>query len=470
MSLGLFGLIISLFALMYFAYRGVNVLIMAPLCALLGVLFQVDFWTDPSQGVLLAQYTQVFMGALSKYLMHYFPLFLTGAIFGKLMSDTGAAHAIGEKISKYLGPKHAVLASVLACAVLTYGGVSLFVVAFCVYPIALSLFDQAGLNRRFIPAVIALGSFTFTMTALPGTPSVQNAIPMPFFGTTSFAAPGLGTIAGVIMLVLGVLWLKRRTQLALPTQAGELADPAVNAVGARTHSSPSFMMAMIPLFIVVFGNLILSEWVIPHWNTGYLSQAKFGPTDLNAVKGIWSIVFSVGVAIAFILIFFRKYHAHMTDSMNKGTMGSLLPVFNTASEVGYGSVIAGLAAFEVFKQGVLHISPGNPLISESIAINLLSGITGSASGGLSIGLEILGAKYLELGHQMGISPELLHRVASLSCGSFDVRPHNGAVISVLAICGMTHRRSYFDIFMVACIGPAFAIVTVIALGSIFGSF
>ncbi len=475
MVIGIIGLIISLTALMFFAYRGINVLILAPLCALLALLFQNEFWLDSSNGILLAQYTQVFMGALTKYLLHYFPLFLTGAIFGKLMSDTGAALAIGEKISDTLGPKHAVLASVMACGILTYGGVSLFVVAFSVYPIALALFDRAKLNRRFIPATIALGSFTFTMTALPGTPSVQNAIPMPFFGTTLFAAPGLGLIAGAIMLVLGVMWLNHRTaQTALPSLEGELQDqnslPLKLAESDGETSGPSFLISMIPLLIVVVGNLILSQLIIPHWNVAYLALPKYGSSDLKSVQGLWSIIGSVSLAIAFILLFFRGYQKDMVGSLNKGTMGALLPVFNTASEVGYGSVIAGLAAFDVVKNSVLNIAPSNPLISESIAINVLSGITGSASGGLSIGLEILGAKYLELGRQLGISPELLHRVATLSCGSFDVLPHNGAVISLLTICAMTHKRSYFDIFVVACLIPAVSIIVVLILGSSFGSF
>ena len=166
--IGLFGLVLSLVALMYFAYRGVNVLVLAPICAIFALLFQPELFSG--DGLPLAYYTQTFMTALGKYLMKYFPIFLLGAIFGKLMSDSQAARVIGETISAKLGSKHAILASVLAASILTYGGVSLFVVAFCVYPISLSLFARAGIEKRFIPACIALGSFTFTMSTLPGTP------------------------------------------------------------------------------------------------------------------------------------------------------------------------------------------------------------------------------------------------------------------------------------------------------------
>ena len=460
--LGLLGLVVSLVALMYFAYRGVNVLVLAPICAIAAVLFQPEIWDGASQGMALGFYTQVFMAALGKYVIQYFPVFLLGAIFGKLMNDSRAAEVIGETISKKLGSKHAILATVLACAILTYGGVSLFVVAFCVYPISLSLFAQAGIPRRFIPGAIALGSFTFTMTALPGTPAIQNAIPMPYFGTDTFAAPGLGIIAGLLMFGLGMVWMNYHSgkeRVAVTTTEVKIAE------GPR----PSFILALLPLIIVIVMNFAFSKF-IPSWNADFLKDTKFGGIELKAVKGLWAIIIALTMAIGFILIFFRKYNKRSVDSINEGTMGSLLPIFNTSSEVGYGAVIASLASFTLLKEAVMNISPGNPLISEAVAINALAGITGSASGGMSIGLEVLGAKYLEMAQQMNISPELLHRVASLSSGGFDTLPHNGAVISLLTICGLTHKDSYVDIFMTAVAIPVVSTITVITLGTIFGSF
>lgn len=458
--LGLFGLVLSLLALMYLAYKGVNVLVLAPLCALFAILFQPEF--AGGYGIGLAYYTQIFMGAVGKYIIQYFPIFLLGAIFGKLMNDTFAAKVIGEKISSALGSKHAILATVLACAILTYGGVSLFVVAFCVYPISVSLFAQAGIEKKFIPGAIALGSFTFTMTALPGTPAIQNAIPMPYFGTTTFAAPGLGTIAAVIMLGVGMLWMNYHSRNS--------KIPVVENSQIETTIGPSFILALSPLLIVIVGNFLFSEYLIPNWQTSFLSEAKFGGIQLKVVKGLWAIILALSLAILFILAFMKRYNSKMIESVNSGTMGSLLPIFNTASEVGYGAVIASLASFAILKEGVLGIFPNHPLVSEAVAINALAGITGSASGGLSIGLEVLGARYLEMAHAMNISPELLHRVASLSSGGFDTLPHNGAVISLLTICGLTHKQSYFDIFMVAVAIPVLATTVVVILGSTFGSF
>ncbi len=459
--IGLFGLVVSLCALMYFAYKGINVLILAPVCALIAVLFQPELMSHTSQGIFLTQYSQVFMGALAKYVFQYFPVFLLGAVFGKLMNDSRAAEVIGMEISKKLGSHHAILATVVACGLLTYGGVSLFVVAFCVLPISETLFAEAGIHRKYIPGAIALGSFTFTMTALPGTPSIQNAIPMPFFGTTSFAAPILGVIAGAIMFGLGMVWMKYNSK---KTPIDQRQMGIKNSEGAK----PSFLLALSPLLIVILGNFLFSEILIPKWDTSFLIQ-NFQVSPAS-VKGLWAIIISLSVAIIFVLIFFRKYSQGFVKSINEGTMGSLLPIFNTASEVGYGAVIAGLASFVVLRDLIVNISPNNPLISEAVAVNMLAGITGSASGGMSIALQVLGSKYLEMANQLNISPELLHRVATLSSGGFDTLPHNGAVISLLAICGLTHKDSYKDIFMVAVAIPVVATVVVIILGSLFGSF
>ena len=386
------------------------------------------------------------------------------------MDDSGSARAISQFIVARLGEQRAILAIVLSCAILTYGGVSLFVVAFAVYPIAAALFRASGTPKRFIPAAIALGSFTFTMTALPGTPAIQNSIPMPFFGTTPFAAPVLGTIGGLIMLAGGMGWLNRRAKRAINT--GEGYGDHLDGIKEKEidQTTLSFFLAIIPIVLVIAGNLIFSKFLIPSWNADYLREAKYGGIELKAVNGIWSIICSLVIANLFLIVVHWNRWRDIKESVNRGTMDSLLPIFNTASEVGYGKVIASLAAFAIVKNFVVNISPGNPLISEAVSVTTLAGITGSASGGLSIALETLGETYLKMAVDIGISPELLHRVASMAAGAFDTLPHNGAVITLLAITKLTHRKSYLDIFMVAVVVPAIATITVIVLGSLFGSY
>lgn len=461
--MGTLGILLSLALLMFLAYRGYNVLILAPLMALLAVLFAGD------AALMLPTYTQVFMKSLGGYLIQFFPLFLLGAIFGKLMDDSGSARAIAQGIVTRLGRERAILAIVLACGLLTYGGVSLFVVAFAVYPIGTALFREAGIPKRLLPGAIALGAFTFTMTALPGTPAIQNAIPSPFFGTDAFAAPILGLIGGLIMLGLGSWWLaaQARTLMAAGEGYGSHKDDPTEQGGLPVTG---FWLALLPILLVIALNFLMAKQVLPNLDTSYLAKPEFGGLqDAKSVIGIWSIIVALGAAVLLLIGLHWRRWVDLKQSLNDGTFGSMLPILNTASEVGYGTVIASLAGFVVIRDLVLSV-PGNPLVSEAVAVNILAGITGSASGGMSIALKTLGAQYLEMANAAGISPELLHRVAAMASGCMDTLPHNGAVISLLAICKLTHRDSYKFIFMNTVIFPLTALVVVITLGSLFGSF
>ncbi|VXD03112.1 Uncharacterized transporter YxjC [Pseudomonas sp. 9AZ] len=466
--MGTLGILISLALLMYLAYRGINVLILAPLLALLALLFAGDI------GLLLPTYTQVFMKAMGGYVIQFFPLFLLGALFGKLMDDSGSARAIAQGIVSKVGSERAILAIVLACGILTYGGVSLFVVAFAVYPIGAALFREAGIPKRLIPGAIALGSFTFTMTALPGTPAIQNAIPNPFFGTDAFAAPGLGVIAGLIMFGLGTWWLtaQSRKLMAAGEGYGEHRDEPVadKSVVEDQRTIPGFWLALLPIFVVIGLNFLMAKQILPSINTSYLAKPEFGGLqDAKSLIGIWSIIVALSAAILLLIAMHWQRWMDLKKSVNDGAFGSMLPILNTAAEVGYGTVIASLAGFVIIRDLVLGVSD-NPLISEAVAVNILAGITGSASGGMSIALKTLGEQYLTMANAAGISPELLHRVAAMASGCMDTLPHNGAVISLLAICKLTHRESYKFIFVNTVAFPMVALVVVITLGTLFGSF
>ncbi|MEI4471114.1 GntP family permease [Frigidibacter sp. MR17.24] len=469
----MFGIVLSLLLLMYLAYRGISVLILAPLLALLAAAL--------SGAPILGSYTQVFMEGLANYVRQFFPLFLLGAVFGKLMEVSGSARSLATGITARLGAQRSAMAVVLACGILTYGGVSLFVVAFAVYPIAAALFVAADHPKRLIPAALALGSFTFTMTAVPGTPAIQNAIPSPYFGTDGFAAPVLSLLAALIMFGGGILWLNRRIAAAHArgegygiedqySRAGPLATEG-HGDGRGAHDLPGFWIAIAPVVLVIAMNFAMSRWVLPALDTGYLADEAYGATTLGAVRGIWAIIVALFAAIVLLIALnWGRLRGDLKGSLTDGVAGSFLPIFNTASEVGYGSVIASLPAFAVIAGAVTGFWPSNPLVSEAVAVNALAGITGSASGGLSIALETLGARYAELAQAAGISPQLMHRVAALSSGGFDCLPHNGAVITLLAVTGLNHRQSYGDIFVVAVAVPVLALVTVIVLGSTVGTF
>jgi H+/gluconate symporter-like permease len=455
--LGIIGIIISLALLMYLAYKGISVLILAPVLAILAVLFQ------SGDSYVLANYTEVFMVNFAAYAKSYFPIFLLGAIFGKIMDDSGAAKAIAYAISSKLGKDKAILAVVLSCAILTYGGVSLFVVAFAVFPIAAALFREADIPKRFLPASIALGAFTFTMTALPGTPQIQNAIPMPFFGTNVYAAPIIGFVGAVIMFGGGMMWLERRTKKAMAAGEGYGSHPDEVINKVDKSKLPKFTLALIPIILVLVVNFLLGKYYFSTMDGAFL--ADFGGIKITAVRGTWSLICSLVIAIVASLIIFWKNFEGVMNTVNKGAIGSLLAIANTASEVGYGNVIKTLAGFAVLQAGILAI-PGSPLISLAASTSILAGITGSASGGMSIALGILGDTYMLKAQALGISPQVFHRIAAMACGGLDTLPHNGAVITLLGITGMTHKQSYIDIGMCTVVIPTIAVIVAIILATL----
>ena len=274
------------------------------------------------------------------------------------------------------------------------------------------------------------------------------------------------SFAALIMFFGGVYWLRFRIARSGARGEGYGTHPRVSADSdlAQDASLPSFAVAIAPTVLVIVLNAVLTYLIIPNLDTSYLAEARYGETDVTKVRGIWAIIVALVASILLLIVLNRSRLQHLKDSINTGTMGSLLPVFNTSSEVGYGAVIASLPAFAVVRDAVLNVS-SNPLISVAVATNVLAGITGSASGGMSIALQTLGEQFNQLAIENGISPGLMHRVTALSSGGFDALPHNGAVITLLAICGLTHRESYFDIFICAVLIPVFATICVIVLGS-----
>ncbi|GHU13011.1 citrate transporter [Alphaproteobacteria bacterium] len=455
------SIVFSMAVLVFLAYRGFSVLVLAPAAALIAVMIG-------GGESLLGYYTQIFMVKLGDFAVVYFPLFLLSAIFGKLMETSGSAKSIANYVSEKIGAEKAILAIVLSSSVLTYGGVSLFVVAFAVYPIAVELFRKSATPKRLIPGAIAIGSFTFTMVALPGTPAIQNAIPAQYFGTNTFAAPGLGVIASIMMLFLGMAWMNRQLKAAKSHGEG-YGSHEDKIMSVSDEHLPNFWEAVAPIIMVVLVNFVCVKFVFPNIDTSYLQQSKYGSIDIKSVASNWAIIVAVFFAVVFLMGYNYK-NINIIKCLNMGASDSLAPIFNTASVVGYGAVINCLPGFTMIKDGVIALSSGNPLIFGSIVTGILSAITGSASGGISISLQILGAKLLEMANQAHMNPEALHRIIALSCGSLHALPHNGAVITLFAICGLTHRDSYKDIFVVSLVVPLVTTVAIMLIHSIFGSF
>ena len=484
--MGLLGILLGLILLMGLAFRGWSVILLAPLAAAIAALAAGE--------PLLAHWTQTFMGSAARFIAQFFPLFLLGALFGKLMEDTGSVGTIASFMTSRLGVQRAILAVVLAGALVTYGGVSLFVAIFVLVPMAQALFRTAAIPRRLMPATVALGTSTFTMSAMPGTPAIQNAIPMPFFGTTPFAAPGLGLIASAIMLGFGLWWLGRAEARARKagegygvmldnapdlvvddervrehaTGAGEF-DPIEIKRGRQSEQGPPILLAVLPLFVVIVVNLVMVKLVLPQLDAGFLAEERWGATSLAAVGGVWAVAVALLAAIITLVLVGWRHLSGLRQTMDAGANASVLPIFSVASLVGFGAVVAAVPAFELVRTWVLSIE-GGPLVSLATATNVLAALTGSASGGLTIALDALGGTYMKIAAEAGISPDLLHRVAVIGAGTLDSLPHNGAIVTLLAVCGCTHKESYFDIVMVGIVSAIVALAAVIVLGTWFGSF
>ena len=454
--MSIFGLFLALFLLIYLVFKGHSIVIIAPIVALVAVVF-----SSGGDAHLMAEYTETYMAGFASYAKSYFPLFLFGAVFAKLMEAAGYVDAISHAIAKRLGKDKAILSVVLCCALLTYGGVSLFVVTFVVLPIAVSLFRQADIPKRLIPGAIALGAFTFTMTALPGSPQVQNTIPMTYFGTDAFAAPVLGIIASVLMFVSGMMWLSWRAKTA--RQKGEGYGEHEDDISiSKEKDLPGIIHPIIAFVLIVGVNLYFSKVYYPNSDSSYLADYN---TQLSAVSGNWSVLIALLVAILYLaIVSFPRLRSSLKGDLKQAAANSFMPLINSCAVVGFGSVIKGLAIFTVIQSFILSIS-ANPLASEILAVNLLCGMTASASGGLAATLEALAPTFIAAGAKIGIGPEVLHRIASISSGGLDSLPHNGATVTTLSLCKISHREGYLDMFICSVVIPIITAIIIALLAS-----
>jgi H+/gluconate symporter-like permease len=453
--------------LMFVAYRGYSVILFAPVAALGAVLL-----TDPS--LVAPMFTGLFMDKMVGFLKLYFPVFLLGAIFGKLIETSGFSKAIVAATIRLFGAGRAMLSIVAVCALLTYGGVSLFVVVFAVYPFAAELFRQSDIPKRLIPGTIALGAFTFTMDALPGTPQIQNIIPTAFFGTDSWAAPILGTIGGVFILVLGLSYLEWRRRVALAKGEGYgdpaalVNEPAPFAGGLLANP----FVAILPLVLVGVANKLFTVWIPRVYGGSHefvpAVMGKAAPVvqEVSRVAAIWAVEGALLVGIATVLVFaWKPVMASFAEGTRNAIGGALLASMNTASEYGFGAVIAALPGFLVVADALSAIP--HPLVNEAVTVTALAGITGSASGGMGIALAAMAETFIANANAAGIPMEVLHRVASMASGGMDTLPHNGAVITLLAVTGLTHRQAYKDVFAITVI-KTLAVFVVIGVFSVTG--
>lgn len=444
--ISLAGILLGLVILIYLAYKGHSIIWVAPVCAVVVAAFGCKN--------LLSSYLGDYMNGLAGFIISYFPMFFLGAVYGKIMDVTGAARSLANKLVKLIGSKFALLAVVLPCLLMTYGGISLFVVVFVVYPMGYAIYREADLPRTLLPGAIAYGAFGITMTAIPGAPQVQNLIPTTYYGTTAAAAPVMGLIAALLIGIPGYIYLDWKIRKARKEGRHFEEDPKYKAVEFDESKHPSWhwLSCLLPLILVV---VVLN--VLPP----ILKDA--GIIELSSNEAM-----IVALSAAIVLACLMNLHQikQVPAAINDGAGSSVPAIMNTACAVGFGTVVKSVSGFTLLKNAMLNM-PGSILFSEAVAVNVLAGATGSASGGLGIALDVLGAQYLEKAAAIGMSSEYLHRIASLASGGLDTLPHNGAVLTLLAVSNCSHKESYWDVCVTSCIIP---VVVSLGLGLVWGLF
>ncbi len=429
-NFGILGLIASLVLLTILVFRGMDLLIAAPICALLVALTNGLPIFQSADIEKAANFSDSYLNGFSGFLGVWYLVFLTGALYGKLMEYSGGASAIAYWIIHKIGIKRCVTAVVLATGILTYGGVSAFIAAFAVYPLAANLFQQANLPHRFIPAALALGSVTFTMTSA-GSMEIQNWLPAPYLGTTPYAAWEVSLVTALVMAVLGIVWLNKMIRSA--SANGEVFSLPEGSILASLDEASDDNKPLSPA--IAFASL-LAVFV-----TAFMYHEEYKNNALVIALLAGCLVLAVG--------YWSQVKTHLKAVAGEGALGALIAGANTSAVVGFGTVVKATPAFAIAVDVVTGI-PGSPLVSAAIAVTLIAAITGSASGGQSIALPILGPIYLDA----GANPEHLHRTISLSSGVLDSMPHNGYVVTLVrAICGESHNTAYLALAKMTMVVP-----------------
>ncbi|RRD94689.1 GntP family permease [Clostridiales bacterium COT073_COT-073] len=438
--LGIIGLIIGIVLLIVLAYRGVHMLVTGLLAGLVVILTNgVNIWDTLVTGADGSSFSKNMTGFIGAY----FIMFMLGAILGEFMSKSNYAKTIAVKLVDIFGVKNSVLVVLLATILVAYGGVSVFVIVFAIYPIGLYVFKQANISKNLMPATILLGAGTFVMTCLPGSPALTNVVPTSYLGTTTWAAPILGTILGIFMFILGYAYLlweaKRLREAGIGFEAGP--NDVVEEITAESKKDlPNFFLAIVPVILIFVVQLIGTK---------------------NGLNANYAVCLGMLTATLFIVFTAWNRIEKKLESVNKGTTGSIGALMNTASIVGFGGVVKAVPAFSAFTNFALAL-PFAPIISATTATAIIAAITTSSSGGLTMFLNMMAEGYLA----KGVDPEILHRLCAVAAGTFDSLPHAGPNVTILMVMGLTYKKAYKYMFVITCIIPTLATILGIILASL----
>lgn len=421
--LGIIGLLASIIFLIVFAYKGMNALPLALISTLIVIV---------TNGMSVWDSLTIYMGGYAGFLQSYFLIFVAAGLYAKLMDITGSAIAIGYKFIDWFGTKMAIPVVIIITCVLSYGGVNAFVIIFAMAPIVYTLFKSADYARRLIPGVIGVGACTLTMTSLPGTPTIQNIIPTEYLGTTMTAAPVLSIIASALLLVLGTVYMQYKGKKC--KLAGEhFSFPAgtdQSMYNLERENLPKAWAAFLPMIVIIVMIIGLQNII----------------TNSSALT-VLSMVIASGILVA--LNFKKVIEAGTFKVLNEGLGSAITAIASPCAIVGFGTLVKATPAFEHIVNAVLNMQL-NPYFTAIFGTAIISGITGSASGGLTLTLQALSETLLSA----GVNPDILHRLMSLASGSLDSLPHSSALFLMMSYNGLTHKEAYGSVFVTTVLIPA----------------
>lgn len=426
-TLSLFGVLLALIILIVFSYKGMSILITAPIATILVLAF--------SGMNIITGMSAVYAVSLGEFVISNYLILVSASIFGSILGECGAAQDIAYTLTSKLdlmkkGNKKFIALMLLMAvfALLVYGGVSGFVIVFTMVPLCKRIFKQYDIPWHLYMAIHSAGGNLFAATMLPGSPAVQNLIPVEMLGTDPMAAPIMGTIVALFAIICSVIYI--RWQLMRADSRGEgfmatgsginetILEEDATVDGERKNGS--FFKALVPIVFVL------------------VTMNVFGVDPAAALLG--------GTLVA--LLLYIKSLKDVYKSLGNGAMDGAKTLIIVAAVVGFGGVVAATPGYELITNGLSSI-PGSPLIQLVIAINVVAGITGSASAGESIALETFGKDFLA----MGYPPEVIHRISAIACQGLDSLPHGSSIINQLQVARLTHKQGYGHVFFLACVVP-----------------
>ncbi|WP_448213809.1 GntP family permease [Colwellia sp. MEBiC06753] len=447
------GIVLAVALFIFFAMRGVSIFLACLICTMLVVVTN-GLAIDKS---IFEYFAFGPLGAFS-FAGKFFVLFLMGAMFGRVTGDSGAASSIAMALVNKLGEKRVLWITVLASTIFTYGGVVVFVVIFAMYPLGIKMLQQSNIPKRLFVAAIGLGGATYTLSALPGTPSIQNVISSVSLKTDLFAAGGYGIFGSLLMFGLGMMYLEYERKKAALNNEGFVPSERDLAVLASDNEQelPHWGKAIIPILIVIGTIIVPRLFTVLGFDVADNAIISFAMSQ----PILWpSLALLIGIIATIIL--FPCMRKDTLVKIGRGADDAIMPLMATAVVIGFGAVVTKTAGFQEVAAWLTSLDI-NPLLSIFVSVSLMSAIVGSATGGLQIFLTTMSQPYLD----KGVDPEILHRVATMASGGFDSLPHCGAVVAVLAITGLNHKQGYKDLGVITLVVPVIATLTTIGLISI----